>query len=67
MVKTGRPTQDPKGERITIRVALRDVQALRMIAGRDRVSLAEAARRVLRDALGIPQVVRKTRNRGGIS
>jgi hypothetical protein len=64
MVRTGRPTRDPKGERITIRVALRDREVLQTIAERDRVSLAEAARRVMREALGIPPVLPKTNNRG---
>ena len=54
MVRTGRPTQDPKGERITVRLAPRDRQALQAIAEREHVTLAEAARRVMRGALGIP-------------
>jgi len=54
MARPGRPTQDPKDERVTVRLAPRDRQALEAIAERDGVTLAEAARRVLRGALGIP-------------
>lgn len=66
MARTGRPTEDPKGERITVRVAPRDLKVLRTLASKDGVSLAEAARRVLRGALGIsalPLKARRTRPR----
>lgn len=50
----GRPTNDPKGERLTIRLAPRDVAALAVVARKRGVGMAEAARCVLRDALGVP-------------
>jgi hypothetical protein len=63
MAKMGRPTDDPKGKRLTIRVASRDLAALQAVAQRDAVGLAEAARRLLRDALGVPGVPPAARSR----
>ena len=54
MVKTGRPTDDPKGVILSIRVAKRDADALRAAARRDGVTVGEAARRAIRKALSIP-------------
>jgi hypothetical protein len=66
MAKAGRPTQDPKGERITVRVAPRDLKVLKALAAKGGVPLAEAARRVLRGALGIPALPSKVkRNKPG--
>ncbi len=59
MAKMGRPTQDPKDERITVRLAPRDVAALQQLAKRGGTTLAEAARRLLREALGVPALPRK--------
>jgi hypothetical protein len=56
MSKAGRPTKDPKRVRVTLRLARRDVQALRVVGKREDVGLSEAARRVLRRALGIPDL-----------
>ena len=56
MVRTGRPTQDPKEERITVRLAPRDRQALQALADKEQISIAEAARRVMRGALGISEL-----------
>jgi hypothetical protein len=54
MPRTGRPTLDPKGAVLTIRVAERDVAVLKEAARRDGVTVGEAARRSIRKALGIP-------------
>ena len=53
MAKMGRPTQDPKDERLTVRLAPHDMAALEQFAQRHATTLAEAARRLLREALGI--------------
>lgn len=58
----GRPTSDPKDERITVRLAARDVEALKLWAERRSVQqLAEAARLVLREALGVRSEPRRKR------
>lgn len=63
MARMGRPTNDPKTGRVTIRLAPRDLAALEAVAKERGVSLSEAARLVLREALGIPSTVKKGRDR----
>ncbi len=63
MAKTGRPTDDPKGERVTLRLARRDVDALAGEAKKRGVGIAEAARLVLREALGVPPAPSKSARR----
>lgn len=53
MSPAGRPTNDPKHERLTIRVSARDVAALKKMARESRCSVADAARQVLRRGLGL--------------
>jgi len=48
---------------LTIRIADRDVVALRKIAKKTGVSVADAARRTLRLALSIPSIPKKTKKR----
>jgi hypothetical protein len=59
VTRTGRPTDDPKGERVTVRLAERDIEALRSVAQREGLSVSEAARMVLRKALRIPVSLRR--------
>lgn len=51
MAKPGRPTDDPKQERLTVRLSKDDLRALRGVAKASGVTLGEAARRLLRAAL----------------
>lgn len=43
----GRPTQDPKGKLVAVRLASRQVQALTTRARRENIALSEALRRVV--------------------
>jgi len=63
MTRTGRPTQDPKNLRISLRLADRDGEALDAIARKYGVSISEAARRVLRTALGVSALPKRKRKR----
>ena len=54
MARTGRPTQDPKASRITIRLAERDLAALAKVA--EGAPLADTARRLLREVLSVPEL-----------
>lgn len=63
MARTGRPTNDPKTGRVTIRLAPRDLEALEAVAQERGLGLSEAARIVLREALGIPLLPKKGRRR----
>ncbi len=51
--RAGRPTQDPKGERITLRLSAQDVRALRTEAKKRDTSIGEVARSILRAALRV--------------
>ncbi len=64
MAKIGRPTSDPKTDRVTIRLAPRDIDALAAIARERGIKLSEAARGVLREALGIPALPRRKQSEG---
>lgn len=59
MAKMGRPTDDPKTLRVTVRLTPRDLEALGKVARQRRVSLAEALRLVMRGALGVPALPKK--------
>ena len=61
MARTGRPTQDPKASRITIRLAERDLAALAKVAAG--APLADTVRRLLREVLGVPELPPKKSNR----
>ncbi len=54
MPRTGRPTNDPKNHKLTVRLAPRDLEALQAVAEGRAGGLAEAARSVLREALCVP-------------
>ena len=68
MAKMGRPTDDPKRNRLVIRLAVRDMEALERHAADHGTGLSEAARSILRGALGVPPVpeppTRTKRGRG---
>jgi hypothetical protein len=51
MAKRGRPTNDPKGERLTVRLTAADLKNLREVARQRGVTVAEAARKLLRNSL----------------
>lgn len=61
MTKIGRPTVDPKTDRVSIRLAPRDVEALTIIAREQGIGLSGAARNLLREALGVPALPKKPR------
>jgi hypothetical protein len=50
MARIGRPTDDPKGKLIAVRVAPRHLRLLERRASRERVTLSEALRRYLDEA-----------------
>jgi hypothetical protein len=47
MARVGRPTDDPRGEILSIRVALRHKRLLERRAAAERITLSEALRRYL--------------------
>jgi hypothetical protein len=47
MARTGRPTNDPKGSVLTVRVAARHLRMLEQRAAAEHVTLSEALRRYL--------------------
>lgn len=51
----GRKTDDPKGQRITLRLAERDTEALAGFAQSKGLNMAEAARLAIRRYLKVPQ------------
>jgi hypothetical protein len=53
MSPAGRPTDDPKHQRVTIRINARDRAALEKVAKEQGCSVSDAARRVLRRGLGL--------------
>jgi len=61
MAKMGRPTDDPKTLRVTVRLTDRDLEALGKVAQERRASLAGALRLVMREALGVPALPKKKR------
>ena len=61
MARIGRPTNDPKKIFLGLRLAERDMEALTMLAMEMGVSASEAARAILRQELGVPELPKKTR------
>jgi len=61
-MRTGRPTDDPKGTLIAVRLAERHVRLLERRARREGVSLSEALRRCL-DELAAAAGARRRRRR----
>jgi hypothetical protein len=52
MARVGRPTDDPKGKLIAVRVASRHIRLLERRAAQERVTLSEALRRYLDESGG---------------
>lgn len=56
MARTGRPTTDPKGEILAVRVAARHKRLLERRAKSERITLSEALRRYLDELRGAPSL-----------
>lgn len=61
MSLAGRPTSDPKHERVTIRVSAKDLAALRRAAKKQGCSVGDVARQLIRAGLGIKNKKETTR------
>ena len=61
MSKPGRPTNDPKDRRLTMRLAPRDIEELERLSEASGRSLADVARQAMRSALRIPELPAKVK------